>query len=124
MPIIQYANKVFTNAGQSTVADFEAKLVPAAGAIRAAGALEVYVGYHGDTSGNFDRLFSAAEMTGVRTMRLSFSDAQLIELNAEMSGAAIDAAVRAGRVFFTWCDSDTRVRAVMAGAMPAEMARY
>jgi hypothetical protein len=124
MPIIQYDNYVFTNDGQSSVAEFEAKLIPAASAIRAAGALTVIVGYHGDQSGVFAARFSPMEMQAVRWMRLSFSDATLRVLDADMSGGDIDNAVRAGRVFFTWCDSDTRVRNVMGGGMPGEVARF
>jgi hypothetical protein len=124
MPIIQYANYVFTNDGQSDVPGFEAKLIPAAGAIRAAGILDVYVGYHGDGTGRFDRRFAGWEMTAVRFMRLSFSDARLIRLDAEMSSFDIHNAVNAGRVFFTWCDSDTRVRAVMGGGMPGHVMTF
>jgi hypothetical protein len=63
-------------------------------------------------------------MAAVRFMRLSFSDARLIRLDAEMSAHDLHNAVAAGRAFFTWCDSDTRVRAVMGGGMPGHVANF
>jgi hypothetical protein len=124
MPIIQYANRVFTNDGQSTVAGFAAKLAAAAVAITAAGAIRVYVGYHGDLSGGFFQRFNAGEMAAVHGMAGLFPMATLYELAVEMTDLEIREAVNGGDVFFTWCDSDTRVRRVMGCAMPAEVARY
>ena len=129
--IKRYKGNVFTNDGQSDVPGFAAKLA-APGVAKALKEvlpkdkhLQVYVGYHGaagDTThaqGAFLKKFTDDEMKQVRAMATGFPDALLVECGVEVSDQEIKDAVARGNVFFTWCDSDARVKRVMAGSMPA-----
>jgi hypothetical protein len=124
MPIIEYANRVFTNEGQGTVQEFGTKLALAEVAVQKAGNITVYVGYHADTDGRFVEEHDGDEAEAVQGMSARFPLATLHRLDVEMPDEDIRQAVDAGGVFFTWCDSDTRVKTIMGTTMPAEVARH
>ena len=130
--IKRYANNVFTNDGQSDVSGFAAKLTQdVRAALNSAGSLEqplqVYAGYHGTAAdamqpaGNFLKAFDQQEMEQVAQMATQFINIQLCEIQENMSDQAIQDAVARGNVFFTWCDSNARVKRLMGVNMPAEV---
>ena len=116
--IRQYKSNVFTNEGQGTVKEFAEKLAKAADTLRKVPNLKVYVGYHGDMNGLWCINFDKTEREDVLKIAQLFPNAELRWLTEDLSAAEIQAAVKAGNVFFTWCDSDARVKAVMGPAMP------
>lgn len=113
--IMQYDTNVFTNVGQSTVEEFAAKLnAKAKEALSSVPGLIVYAGYHGTTEGDFDRSFTPEEWQLVEKMASGFNNVTLMKVLNGMTDDQIYAAASKGDVFFTWCDSDTKVNQVMA----------
>jgi hypothetical protein len=117
--VLEYKSNVFTNQGQGTVKEFEEKLKKVADTLRKIPDLKVYVGYHADPNGLWCVNFDTAEQGDVLQMAALFPKAKLTWLSKDLSDDEIRNAVKAGNVFFTWCDSDKRVKAVMGSAMPA-----
>jgi hypothetical protein len=122
--IQEYKGNVFTNKGQSTVKEFGAKLHKAAAAIGAVQGLDVYVGHHGDLNGKWCAAFDLHEKGDVLKMKDSFPHATLHWLEKEMTDHEVEAAVKKGNAFFTWCDSDHRVSEIMKAHMPAHMKEF
>ncbi|MDW7662473.1 hypothetical protein [Halomonas sp.] len=117
--IAQYENNIFTNKGQSTVEEFSNKLMPASRALKAVEKLTVYVGYHGDITGDWCRDFNSSEKRDVIDLANNFPDAEIVWIDGgNMDESDIKKAVRQGSAFFTWCDSDARVKKVMGSDMP------
>ena len=115
----QWTTTVFTNDGQTDVKGFGPKLARAAGHIRMAGRVDVYVGYHGKVTGEWDRNFTDVEWGLVEMMKtaLKFTEATLIDIRLRDGGGMSDKdivdAAKAGNCFFTWCDSDKKVPGIL-----------
>jgi hypothetical protein len=124
--IIEYKDHVFTNKGQSTVKEFAVKLAKAADALKAVDGLTVYVGHHGDTSGNWCADFDSHEKGDVTNMAALFPKAELkwLEKSTALTNDKIKEAVAKGKVFFTWCDSDTKVKGAAGDKMPALVSEH
>jgi hypothetical protein len=111
--IRQYQNNVFTNAGSGSVDDFEEELAKAEDDLAKVEPLDVYAGYHGDGKGDWCKDFTNPERVKVRDKTAEFRRAQLHWLDRTMTDDEVLAAVKKGKVFFTWCNSDTRVTSIM-----------
>lgn len=113
--IIKYANNVFTHEGQSTVKDFGDEIMKAKDKLLAAKPeLKVYAGYHGDLNGEFHHEFTDDEWKLTEQIAKAFSNVKLIRVkHPGMTEDDIKSAVKAGNVFFTWCDSDKKVYELM-----------
>ena len=119
MTIIHYQGDVFTHEGQTSVHEFGIEILAARAALAKPISLTVYVGYHGNKNGAWFKNFDATEDAETASIGNVFPNAKLVQVRGPgMSATAIQDAVKAGKVFFTWCDSDTRVNAVMEGDMP------
>lgn len=70
--------------------------------------LRVIYGYHGDTNGEFCKLFELAENNSARTFGTTFKDVIMVHVTQGLTDQEIRDYCQAGRVFFTWCDSDRR----------------
>lgn len=112
--IHEYANNVFTHEGQSTVVEFGQEIMDSKAKIAAVQGLVVYAGYHGDTKGNWDHDFDEPEIETTMQIAAEFpnADVRLVK-KPGLSEQQIRDAVARGNVFFTWCDSDAKVKAVM-----------
>ena len=120
MSIHRYKGDVFTHGGQTTVLGFGAEIMAAQTALKTPVSLTVYVGYHGKADGSWDRDFSAQEDADTNKIGFLFPNAKLVSVRKPgMSDDDIRQAVKAGNVFFTWCDSDAKVTKVMGAGMPA-----
>lgn len=109
--IKQYEKNVFTNVGQSDVAGFAVKLAKVATQINAAGAITVYYGFHGDTSGNFDRNFDEEELAQSLKIAQAFKDAKMVQVSGpDDPNIKYTDHNTSGQVLFTWCDSETYIR--------------
>ncbi|GLZ22717.1 hypothetical protein Bpla01_62460 [Burkholderia plantarii] len=110
--IMSYPKNVFTNDGQSDVDGFAPKLGAVAAQIKAAGKITVYYGFHGDDNGRLLVVFSADELEKSRDMAAGFPDATLVQVNGP-NDPKIDYAKhnKDGQALFTWCDSDTYIKA-------------
>lgn len=114
--IKQYANNVFTHEGQSTVVDFgqEINTQPIKGIIEKVNNLKVYTGYHGTTKGDWDHDFNEQENFNTKQLANIFPNATLIWYTKPgMTDEEIRKAYNTGSAFFTWCDSDKKIRKVM-----------
>jgi len=112
--IIEYPNHVFTHAGQTDVTGFGKEILADKAKIEAVKGLIVYVGYHGDVNGNWDHDFDADDDEQTITMGKLFPNAKLIWVKGHgVSDDDIKAAFKKGSVFFTWCDSDAKIKTVM-----------
>ena len=119
MPIYRYQGDVFTHVGQTTVVGFGAEIMGAQTALKKPISLAVYVGYHGDAHGTWDHDFDAQEDADTKNIGLLFPNANLIWVRKPgMTDDAIRNAVKAGNVFFTWCDADAKVTTVLGANMP------
>ncbi|MEW6982677.1 hypothetical protein AAD001_08500 [Colwelliaceae bacterium 6471] len=112
--IHEYDNNVFTHEGQCTVDEFRKEIFASKEMIAAVQGLVVYAGYHGDTKGNWDHDFDETEIEKTMQSAAEFpnADVRLIK-EPGLSEQQIRDAVARGNVFFTWCDSDAKVKAVM-----------
>jgi len=119
--IKQYVGNIFTHDGQSTVKGFAKELPPVKSALLSVSpTLTVIYGYHGDDpTGNWIRNFDDAEKKEAAKIAALFKNASLVlRVQPGMNNSEIQNAVAKGNVFFTWCDSDTRVKTAMGGKMP------
>ena len=118
--IKQYVGNIFTHDGQCTVKGFALELPLVKSALRSVSpTLTVIYGYHGTGTGNWDRNFTYAERTDAANIAKLFKNASLdLRVQPGMNDSEIQNAVAKGNVFFTWCDSDTRVKTAMGGKMP------
>lgn len=116
----QYVGNIFTHAGQSTVKGFAKELTPVASALGSVPKLEVIYGYHGDDpTGDWIRNFTPDERKIAEKIAAKFKNASLVlRVQPGMNSAEIQNAVAKGNVFFTWCDSDNRVKKAMGAKMP------
>ncbi|MGP2485618.1 hypothetical protein ACTUTK_00305 [Pantoea ananatis] len=109
--IIEYANGVFTNDGQSTVVDFANKLIKVADDIKKAGAITVYYGFHGDKNGYLLKVFSDEELKQSLKISEEFPDVKMVKVlapddtNIDYQKHNIE-----GKALFTWCDSEKYIR--------------
>jgi hypothetical protein len=108
-----YGHTILTNDGQSDVWGFAGKLRRAKAFIQGIEDLDVYVGYHGDGQGEFSHAFNRQELLAVAGMAEDFPKAHLNVVATGMRNYAILAAAMNGDVLFTWCDSDTKIKAVL-----------
>jgi hypothetical protein len=110
-----HENNIITHGGQTTVEGFGKEIKEKFAEISAVKGLVVYAGYHGaDNDGNWIRNFDAPELARTREIAEAFPNAQLILVSEPgLSDEAIRAAVEKGNAFFTWCDSENKVSAVM-----------
>lgn len=109
-----YENNVLTHIGQTSVDGFGQEIMDMKAAIAAIPDLIVYAGYHGDDIGNWDHDFDDEELATTKNIATAFPNSQLILVsNPGLSDDEIRAAVARGNVFFTWCDSDAKIKAVM-----------
>lgn len=112
--IKEYENNVLTHIGQTSVDGFGEEIMDMKATIAAVQNLIVYAGYHGDVYGNWDHDFTESELATTKNIATAFPNAQLIlTSNPGLSDEAIKAAVLRGNVFFTWCDSDAKIKTVM-----------
>ncbi|WP_028888891.1 hypothetical protein [Tenacibaculum ovolyticum] len=115
--IIQYANNVFTHDGQSTVVEFgkEINTQPIKGEIEKVDHLKVYTGYHGTApQGNWCRDFDSQEKLVTEQIAKLFPKAKLEwYIKPGMTDQEIRDAYNAGAAFFTWCDSNNKIKSVM-----------
>jgi hypothetical protein len=113
--IRRYENDVFTNHGDATVEEFMGQVDGAEDDLKKVNRLHVYIGFHGDAHGKFDRRFSLEEHKNASSFGSSFHNIdQKFTFTEEVPDDQIVKAVERGRVLFTWCNSDTRVKDVMA----------
>jgi len=109
-----YANNIFTHDGQSDVKGFAAEILENQAKIAAVPELIVIAGYHGDTQGDWDHDFDAADIADTKIIAERFRNAKIEWVKGfGMTDEAIKIAFGRGNVFFTWCDSDTKIRSVM-----------
>jgi len=112
--IREYAKNVFTHEGQSTVEDFGKEIMKMASKIGAVTGLTVYVGYHGDQFGNWHHDFDKSEDAEAQKIGDNFPNAKLVWCRKPgLDDIAIKDAFNKGNVFFTWCDSDAKIKSVM-----------
>ncbi|MGL1957295.1 MAG: hypothetical protein OCD00_08265 [Colwellia sp.] len=112
--IHKYENNVFTHGGQTSVAGFGEEIMAMQADIAAVEGLVVYAGYHGDLVGDWDHDFTSAELVTTDGIATAFPNIQLVLVqNPGLSDDEIRVAVEKGNVFFTWCDSDAKIKAVM-----------
>jgi hypothetical protein len=123
--IAQYANNVFTHGGQTDVTGFGAEVSKAYIALDAVTDLTVYIGYHGTFTGHYSHDFSSVDMTQALKIAKAFKKATLVtRTTCGLTDLEIERAVNRGNVFFTWCDSDTRVNDVMRKNMPKLVTKW
>lgn len=79
--IMSYPKNVFTNDGQSDVGGFAKKLALVAQAIRAAGTITVYYGFHGDHDGNFSHPFTREELDQSLHIASAFPNAIMVQVS-------------------------------------------
>ena len=109
-----YDNNVITHEGQTTVDDFGLEIMAKQDDISAVKDLVVYAGYHGDQAGDWDHDFTSEELVATNNIASAFPNAQLCLVSKPgLSDLEIKKAVAKGNVFFTWCDSDAKIKAVM-----------
>jgi hypothetical protein len=114
--IKRYQNNVFTNDGTCSVEKFSEKLEKAAEDLKLVRGLVVYTGFHGNSDGNFDKVFNNDEINSAGNIRIKFYNAVDTKILADvLPDVQIVEAVEKGSVIFTWCNSDTKVRKVMTG---------
>ena len=118
--IKQYVGNIFTHDGQCSVKDFALELPPVASALLSVSpTLTVIYGYHGTFTGNWDHNFTIPERKEAVKIAALFKNASLVlRVQPGMNDSEIQNAVAKGNVFFTWCDSDKRVKTAMGGKMP------
>ncbi|MCM2495156.1 hypothetical protein [Burkholderia glumae] len=109
--IMSYPKNVFTNDGQSDVGGFAKKLALVAQAIRAAGTITVYYGFHGDHDGNFSHPFTREELDQSLHIASAFPNAIMVQVSGP-TDRKIEYAKHneVGQALFTWCDSDTYIK--------------
>lgn len=113
--IYKYKNNVFTHGGQTSVDGFGIEIMQNKNDIAAVNDLVVYAGYHGDSNGEWVQDFNKEEIAKTQEIANQFSNVELIlKFGSGLSEEEIKAAVNNGNVFFTWCDSDRKVKNVMA----------
>ncbi|CAM2157210.1 conserved protein of unknown function [Pararobbsia alpina] len=110
--IVRYAKNVFTNDGQSDVDGFVPKLMKVQEYINKAGPITVYYGFHGDTEGKLFKEFDAEELRKSKEIGNAFPNANMVQV-AGPDDKKIEYAKHneEGQVLFTWCDSDTYIKA-------------
>lgn len=109
-----YVNNIFTHDGQSTVKEFGAEIMKDQAIIASVPQLMVIAGYHGDMQGNWDHDFDADEMADTQKIAEKFGNAKIEWVKGPgMTDEEIKLAFGRGNVFFTWCDSDKKIRSVM-----------
>lgn len=109
-----YANNIFTHDGQSTVQEFGTEIMDDHAIISAVPELIVIAGYHGNTQGEWDHDFNVDEMAHTKKVSDGFRNATIEWVKGTgMTDEAIKSAFGRGNVFFTWCDSDIKIRRVM-----------
>lgn len=119
--IIRYAGQVYTNEGQGTVLEFAAKLTPFATELKSIPGLIVYVGVHGTNTGSFDHNFDDNEINAAKGFLSQYKYCSPIWLRDRIAtDNEIIRSLRLGRVLYTWCDSDSKVRGVMGDGMPRQ----
>lgn len=112
--IKKYNKNVFTHDGQSTVNEFGQEIIKSKDELIAVKNLIVYAGYHGDTDGEWDHDFDASEVAATKKIGELFPNATIKWIkDSGLSNNEIKNAFNNGNVFFTWCDSDTKVKKVM-----------
>lgn len=112
--IYRYENNVFTHEGQTSVDGFGEEIIAKKAEIASVEDLVVYAGYHGDEAGNWHHDFTSEELVTTNGIAKAFPNIQLVLVqNPGLSDDEIKAAVEKGNVFFTWCDSDAKIKAVM-----------
>ena len=139
-----YPRRIITNNSKSPTAVVAMQIRAAQQTLLAIPDLIVVTGYHGDAVGNLDVPFNIVDMSLMFDFATTFPNAYLMIFNAEFdpTGVPPNLAHRTevsndpfcgqnhifdyfqrGCVFFTWCNSDTRVRAVLGqGALgPGEV---
>jgi hypothetical protein len=109
-----YANNIFTHDGQSTVQEFGKEIMDSYKMIAAVPDLIVIAGYHGNTQGDWDHDFNAEDITETQEIAKKFGNAKVEWIEGHgMTEVDIKLAFERGNVFFTWCDSDKKIRSVM-----------
>ncbi len=86
--------------------------------MRAIPNLQVIVGYHGtNPGGNIHRTFTVPEQQATRQIGIAFNNTMLVWFlgGVGLTNLQIQNYCANGNVFFTWCESHTRVQAAMAG---------
>lgn len=122
MSIHKYTGEIFTHGGQTTVDGFGIEIATNFGELLKVSKLVVYAGYHGNTSGDWCRDFTHSEVMKTMRIKRHFAHAILrLVKKPGMTDLEIRNAVERGRVFFTWCDSDNKVKAVMGASMPTQL---
>lgn len=112
--IHRYDNNIFTHEGQTSVEGFGQEIMAMKVDIASVKDLVVYAGYHGDDDGNWHHDFNSEELATTNDIAVAFPNAQLsLVFKPGLSNDEIRAAVKKGNVFFTWCDSDAKIKAVM-----------
>jgi hypothetical protein len=111
-------NKVITKSGSDSVSTTGASILGnngLNGMLRSAShrRWHVYAGYHGDGIGRFHEAFDVNEMAVVNKIAAIYQNILLKHIPVEMTDDEIVAAAKASNVFFTWCDSNTRVSHVL-----------
>lgn len=117
--IIQYEGNVFTHGGQTTVKDFGDEVKAASEDLKKVPKpLNVYFGYHGTKpDGEWFKDFDIDEMNMARGIAQMFANVTPKEVTKRgMTDKEITDAVENGKVFFTWCDSNNRVKKAMKTA--------
>lgn len=118
-------NKVITKTGQGDVGGFMDDLLADAELLKILQSIHyrkwtVVVGYHGDENGNWDRAFDEDEMKNARLMGQRFNNVALHETHTMTKGLSdleITNFAKDGNVFFTWCDANRRVKALLGHKM-------
>lgn len=109
-----YANNIFTHDGQSTVQEFGTEIMKNHKMIASVPKLIVIAGYHGNTQGDWDHDFDSEELAETQKFAKEFDNAKIEWVKGKgMSDAEIKLAFDRGNVFFTWCDSDRKIKSVM-----------
>ena len=122
MSIHKYTGDIFTHGGQTSVSGFGNEIAAKFSDLRKVNKLVVYAGYHGNTSGYWCRDFNHLEVMKTMGIKRQFPHAILrLVKKPGMTDLEIRNAVQRGRVFFTWCDSDNKVKAVMGTSMPTQL---
>jgi hypothetical protein len=119
MAIFRYPNDVLTHFGQTDVSGFGLEISNASAEIQKMHGLQVIVGYHGNDQGDWLRTFVEVELKAFEKILLHFKNATPVWFKdgVGLTDAQIQDYCEAGKVFFTWCDSDNRVVGVMGSGL-------
>ncbi|OEE67327.1 hypothetical protein A1OO_16370 [Enterovibrio norvegicus FF-33] len=117
MSIHIYRNNIITHEGQSTVDDFITEIQAKFDEINEVENLTVYSGYHGDENGDWFIDFDDQEVADTKKLATNFKKASVFFISKKastlLSDEDIKSACKKGNVFFTWCDSDTKIKSIM-----------